>query len=460
MKFGQKFFWGAATSSYQIEGACNTDGKGRSIWDVFSNTPGKVYENDNGDVACDHYNRFAEDVAIMKGMGLEAYRFSVSWPRILPDGNGKIEQRGLAFYDRLVDELLAAEIDPWCTLYHWDLPWELQLRGGWANRDIAPMFADYCRIVGEKIGDRVHNWFTINEPQCMTALSYLSGIHAPGLQAGLDITIPAIHHTLRAHGMAVDALRSVGGKETRIGFAPTGQGVMPKTESPEDVEAARYQLFRLHDIHRMWTISWYVDPVVLGSYPSEGLAELEKYLPLNWQNDMEQISRPIDLLGLNLYNGIKLAAVDDASEPQRIDRPPGHAQTAIKWPVTPAVMYWTPKFFHERYKLPMVISENGLSSMDWKHTDGTVPDPGRIDFISRYLSWLGKAVEEGIPVNGYFQWSLMDNFEWAEGYSSRFGMVYVDFCTQERIIKSSGHWYRSVIESRGEIIPDPVEDLI
>ncbi len=452
MAFPPDFVWGAATASYQIEGAWNEDGRSPSIWDVFSEEPGKTYNGETGKVACDHYHRYREDVALMKEIGLPAYRFSVAWPRVIPEGRGLVNPKGLDFYSRLVDELLEAGIDPWCTLYHWDLPQTLQLKGGWCNPEISDAFAEYTSAVVSRLGDRVNKWMTFNEPQCFLGLSLLVGNHAPGYKLPQGDYIKAVHNSLVAHGKAVDVLRAAGGSSFKIGYVPTTQTMIPATESPQDIEAARTVQFSHTPLRPInWTITLFTDPVFFGSYPKDLLEVIEKDLPSNWQADMAQISRKLDFCGINLYSGRRVRA-DEQGKPAFEGPRVGFPQTALKWNVEDETLRWCPRFLHERYNVPILITENGLSLSDWVHLDGKVHDPQRIDYTSRYLLGLEKAIDDGADIMGYFHWSLMDNFEWAEAYKERFGLIHVDYETQRRVIKDSGYWYRDLIASNGALL--------
>lgn len=455
--FAKNFCWGAATASYQIEGGWDLDGKGPSIWDEFSHTPGKVKNNDNGDVACDHIHRFREDVALMKQLGLKAYRFSISWPRLLPEGTGRVNEAGVQFYSDLIDELLAAGIEPFVTLYHWDLPLRLMEKGGWSNRESARWFAEYTSLVAERFGDRVKNFFTFNEVSVFIK-GLITGVHAPGLKMTPNYYVKAFHNILLAHGQAVQVLRQKV-ENVRVGIAPAVLPYVPKTDA--DVEACRKNLFSVkrvldgkpnNPIETFINVpSMLLDPIVFGRYPEDGLEVIGKYLPEGWQADMAVISRPIDFIAFNTYQG--RVATDDGKgglnmEPMKV----GYARTAIDWPVTPQCLYWVPTFLWERYRLPLYVSENGLSSHDWISLDGKVHDMSRIDFLNRHLLQLERAMDDGADVQGYFQWSLMDNFEWARGYYDRFGLIYVDYPTGQRTVKDSGLWYRQVIESNGGLL--------
>ncbi|MCI8614723.1 MAG: beta-glucosidase [Lachnospiraceae bacterium] len=450
MGFSKDFVWGAATSAYQIEGAVNEDGKGKHVWDIYTKQPGHVYENHTGDVACDHYHRFREDVANMKEMGLKGYRFSIDWSRVLPEGRGKVNEAGIAFYGNLIDALLEAGIEPYITLYHWELPYEIYKRGGWMNPDIVEWFGAYARLVAERFSDRVTHFFTLNEPQCFVGLGFLSGEHAPGLKSPVQDTLEMAHNAMKAHGRAVQMLRQYGKQPLIIGYAPTGSMCYPETETPENIEAARQLLFSLPKDagYWSWNVTWWSDPVLFGRYPEEGLKYYEPYLPKITDEDMKLISEPIDVYGQNIYNG-RCVRMGKDGKPEEVSRYEGFPRTAIGWPVTPQCLYWGPKFLYERYKKPIYITENGLSCHDTVSLDGKVHDPNRIDFLARYLKELKRAAGE-IELHGYFQWSLMDNFEWAKGYFERFGLVYVDYRTQERIWKDSAYWYQNLIRTNGE----------
>lgn len=449
MGFREDFVWGAATSAYQIEGAAKEDGKGLHVWDVFSGIPGNIYENHTGDVACDHYHRYLEDVQMMKKLGLKAYRFSIDWSRVLPEGVGTVNEKGIAFYNRLIDALVEAGIEPYITLFHWELPYAIYQKGGWMNSEIVEWFGAYAKLIAERFSDRVSHFFTINEPQCFVGLSYVSGVHAPALKLPAKDTLQMAHNVLKAHGRAVQMLRAYGKQPLKIGFAPTGTMSYPASDRPEDIEAARTHLFGVPEVeHWAWSVSWWSDPVMLGSYPEEGLVKYAPYLPKITDEDMKLIAQPLDFYGQNIYNG-KCIRMGDDGKPQEVTRYDGFPTTANGWPVTPECLRWGPRFLYERYGKPIYITENGLANQDVISVDGKVHDPARIDFLTRYLSQLKKASQDGADIRGYFQWSLMDNFEWCRGYLDRFGMIYVDYRTQERIWKDSAYWYQKIIQENG-----------
>ena len=453
MGFREGFVWGAATSSYQIEGAAFEDGKGRSIWDDFCHTPGKVYGAHTGDVACDHYHRYREDVALMKELGVKHYRFSLSWPRILPEGTGEICEAGLAFYERLIDELLQNGIQPLVTLYHWDLPTALQRRGGWLNPESPRWFEAYADTVVKRFGNRVLDYFTFNEPQCVVGLGNVLGTMAPGLQLPVQDTILMSHHIHVAHGLAVSRIRGrVPG--ARIGFVNCGPAPMPATDSPADIQAARNAFFShpTADPEKwVWSTSWWADPVLLGQYPADALTHYGQYLPKGYERALPSIGQPLTYCAHNLYEGKRVRAGGENGFTE-LDWPAGHPRTANNWPVTPDVLYWSARFLYERYHKPVFITENGMSAHDAISLDGGVHDPNRIDYLHRYLRGLRRAAEEGVEVYGYLAWSLFDNFEWDSGYRERFGLVYVDFETQRRTLKDSALWYRNVMATNGEAL--------
>lgn len=454
MSFRKDFVWGAATASYQVEGAAYEDGKGLNIWDVFCKEDGHVYEHHTGDVACDQYHRYKEDVAIMKEMGLKAYRFSVNWARILPEGTGKVNEKGLAYYDNLVNCLIENGIEPYMTLYHWDLPYALHQRGGWLNPQSPEWFYEYAKLMAAHFSDRVSHFFTFNEPQCTVGLGYVTGEHAPGLKVGPYDYFSIWHNVLKAHGRGVQAIREAAVRPVEVGMAPCGALYYPATDSKEDIEAARKANFSLPeaDIRAVsWDVAFCADPVFLGKYPEDIMKSFGQYFPKNAEKDLELISQPLDFYGQNMYNAVPVRA-DENGNPVRVDRYPGFPKTAIQWPVTPEVLYWAPKFLYERYQKPFYVTENGMSSHDWVSLDGKVHDASRVDFMHRYLRELKKAAADGTDIRGYFAWSLLDNFEWAYGYSERFGMVYVDYETQKRTVKDSGFFYKDVIASNGEIL--------
>lgn len=468
--FPSNFLWGAATAAYQIEGAHDLDGKGPSIWDMMCRKEGAVSGGVTGDVACDHYHRFKSDIAMMKEMGLKAYRFSISWPRVIPQGTGAINRKGLDFYQALVDELLDAGIQPCATLYHWDLPLHLHHQGGWMNRDIHHWFAEYADLMGRELGDRVGWWMTLNEPSVFIVAGYKDGNHAPGFKMSTTEGLRCVHHTLLAHGNGTLALRAACAQPVHIGMAPAGYAKIPDTETPENIEAARKSLFTVAG-QSLWDVALWMDPVFLGKYPDEAPRVFGEKWHHPSEEDMTLIHQPLDFIGYNCYSGIRVRAgqaglTDSQSAtslagggsaasaaPEDLAYPQEHPTGLLSWlMLAPEALYWKGRFYSDRYgqgKLPLVVTENGFCNLDWVGIDGCVHDGARIDYLHRYLLGFRRLAEEGYPVGGYFQWSLMDNFEWAEGYKPRFGIVHVDYATQKRTLKDSAHWYRNVIESNG-----------
>ncbi|HSC86980.1 MAG TPA: GH1 family beta-glucosidase [Polyangiaceae bacterium] len=450
--FPDDFVWGAAAASYQIEGASEADGKGPSVWDMFCERPGAVFEGHSGRTAVDHYHRYPEDVALMRELGLGAYRLSLSWSRLFPEGKGRINEAGFDFYDRLLDSLLAAGITPWVTLFHWDYPLALFEQGGWLNRDSADWFAEYAAAVARRFSDRVTHFFTQNEPQVYLGLGHQQGEHAPGLTLPLSQVLLAGHHSLLAHGKAVQALRANARQRLQLGYAPVGLPKLPVSDDPAHLELARRATFTITE-RNVWNNTWWMDPVYLGRYPEQGLEFYGKDAPQVQPEDLAVIHQPLDFFATNIYQGQTVRPASQGPWEFELVQPGvGHAATAFNWPVTPQALYYGPKFFFERYGLPIVISENGLSSRDWVGLDGRVHDGARIDFTHRYLLELERAIRDGVPTQGYFHWSILDNFEWAAGYRERFGLIHVDYETQRRTPKDSFAWYARVIRSKGRAL--------
>ena len=453
MSFPEGFVWGASSSAYQIEGAASTDGRAWSVWDRQCHRPGATERGDTGDVACDHYHRFREDVGLMRDIGLRAYRFSVAWPRVMPEGTGPVNGPGLDFYDALVDELAAANIEPYVTLYHWDLPLALFKRGGWMNRDIAGWFADYAPAVVERLSDRVTNWITINEPQCFVGFGYGINRHNAGATIAFPERLVEIHNMLRAHGHAARAIRAHAKGTPRVGWAPVGVSYVPASDAAADVDATRARTFGVRP-NDTWNNTWYNDPIFFGRYPEEGLAAYGSDAPAFPASDMDEIKQPMDFLGINIYQADKVRAGEGGVQ-ETVPYGPGHPRTAMTWPVTPEALYWGPKLMSERYGVPVYITENGIASLDWVHEDGRCRDPQRIDFTARYLKALERAIADWADVRGYFHWSILDNLEWADGFDKRFGLIHVDFDTLVRTPKDSSRWYARVIETNGLAIRNP-----
>lgn len=441
MEFNKDFAWGVATSSYQIEGGHLQDGRGKNIWDDFCSWPNKVYKQHDGLIACDHVNKFKEDIQIMKKIGVKAYRFSISWPRILPNGTNKINKQGLKFYHDLIDELLANNIEPYITLYHWDLPLTLHRQGGWLNPNIIDAFKEFATIVAKEFTPKVKYFFTLNEPQCFCGLGYITGTHAPGWKLNYSDSLFLIHNVLKAHGAATIALRENSKGPIKIGYAPTSSPIIPKNNTKEAIEMAKKQYFEIKNLNEdyFFTTSLFSDPVILGDYPEDYYKKYKDYIPEISKDDLKLINQPLDFLGQNIYQGKK-----------NIEKNSNEEHNDLNWDIVPESLYWGPKFLFERYNLPIYITENGMANADIISLDGKVHDPQRVDFLNRYLIELKKAINDGVDIRGYFLWSLLDNFEWAEGYRSRFGIVYVDYKTQNRILKDSAKWYSSIIKENGK----------
>ncbi len=441
--FPEGFVWGAATSSYQIEGAWDEDGKGESIWDRFCHTPGKVDNGDTGDVACDHYHRWPEDVALMKEIGLQAYRFSISWPRILPQGRGAINQAGLDFYDRLVDALLEAGITPFATLYHWDLPQTLQDQGGWPARPTAEAFVEYADVFSRRVGDRVKHWITLNEPFVSAFVGYLEGRHAPG-HTDLDEMLAAAHHLLLAHGWAVPIIRR-NSSQARVGIVLNLGPCIPASPSVADRAAAWREDGILN--------RWYLNPLAARGYPADIVRHYGRPMDFVQANDLETIAVPLDFVGLNYYTR-RIVRSSEVPEAKNLPRTvfPNREHTEMGWEVYPEGLYELLGRLHFEYRFPAIyITENGAAYADQIGPDGRVDDPQRVAYFKAHLKQAARAIRAGVPLRGYFAWSLLDNFEWAHGYTKRFGLIYVDFSTQQRILKSSAHWYRRVIAANAVV---------
>lgn len=448
MGFPKDFVWGAATAAYQVEGAAFEDGRGLSVWDTFSNDPGRVFENHNGNVACDSYHKLDEDIFALKEIGVNSYRFSLSWPRILPEGVGKVNEKGMDYYDRLIDSLLENNIRPFVTLFHWDYPQELLYKGGFLNRDCSKWFAEYTQKVVDRFSDRVSDWFTQNEPPCYLYNGYFNGSMAPGLRLPFGEFVRTWHNNLVCHGEAVKIIRNEAKLKPSVSYVACGEFAIPATDRPEDIEAARYRMFERNGDEKFCDYAECFDPVVFGKYPKN----YEKYLPSYFQDDMETVTQPLDYLSFNIYTGFKVRKPEGNAPYEIIGRTTGVPESTMSWPIAPECLYWATKMLYERYKMPIMVSENGMAGADWVSTDGKVHDPARVDFMNRYLKSYKRAADEGIPVKGFFYWSLLDNFEWCMGYSKRFGLVYVDYENGKRTIKDSAYHYRDIIKSNGELL--------
>ncbi len=429
------FTWGVATSAYQIEGAVDVDGRTPSIWDTFTRVPGAITNGDTGDIACDHYHRYNEDLDLIKWLGVNAYRFSFSWSRVIPQGVGPLNQKGIDFYNRLIDGALERGIEPWPTLYHWDLPQALQDRGGWMVRDSADWFAEYAHQMAEIFGDRVKNWMTINEPFCSAWLGHLSGVMAPGVK-DLEKAIAASHHLLLGHGKAVAAIKDAR-KDVKVGVVLNFTPAIPATDSEDDKAAAI--------LADGFDNRWFADPVFKGSYPKDIVAAFGKEVPI-LAGDLATISTPVDFLGMNFYFR-QTVAYDPSAKPltyKQVTKPV--ERTFMGWEVhAPTFEELLLRFASEYNPKEIFVTENG-SAWDDQVVNGKIDDQARISYLERHLDALFSARAKGVPVNGYFAWSLMDNFEWAYGYGKRFGLIYVDYQTQKRIPKSSAYYYRDRIK--------------
>ncbi|MEP6923789.1 MAG: GH1 family beta-glucosidase [Pyrinomonadaceae bacterium] len=443
-KFPPGFLWGSATASYQVEGAVKEDGRGATIWDTFSHTPGKVVDNATGDIADDHYHRYKEDVQLMKALGVKSYRFSIAWSRVFPEGSGAPNPKGLDFYNHLVDELLANGIEPFATLYHWDLPQTLQDNGGgWESRDTSKAFGDYAGYVAKRLSDRVSNFFTINEFGAFVELGYRWGVHAPGVKLPPARFNQTRHHAVLGHGLAVQAIRANAKSSTRVGLAENMTICVPVIETPEHIEAATRATREQN--------AQYMTVIQEGKYTDAYLAAAGANAPKFTPEDLKTISSPLDFVGINIYTPQYVRADGSAIGFQVVPHPASFPHMISPWLfVGPEALYWGPRHVAKIWGAKEIyITENGCSSSDIPAADGIVYDTDRVMYLRNYLTQLQRATSEGIPVKGYFLWSLMDNFEWADGYSNRFGLHYVDYKTQKRTPKLSASFYREVIARNG-----------
>lgn len=442
LMFPKGFLFGAATASYQIEG--DRAGRGDSIWDDFCARAGNIDDGSNGDVACDHINRYKEDVAMMKEIGLQAYRFSISWPRIFPDDTGVPNEKGVAFYHNLIDELLKNDIIPFITLFHWDMPTWAHQKGGWLNEEIAKQFGVFARFIGKTYGDRVKHFMTFNEQQTFLPFGYRDGKHAPGLRLNLKQWLYASHNVFRAHGYAVKALRETV-KDAKIGIVMATSADYPFTDSQEDCEAAEKALLSVQGEENLrGCVRYWCDPIYLGEYPKEMYEQFGDKMPVMTEQDRKLISQPLDFHAQNCYCASAIQS-DGKGGVKKVKQPLGRMKNSLNWDVTPRALWFITKILWERYKLPIYIAENGICCNDWICEDGEVHDSYRVDFYKKYLKQLNRAIQDGAEVKGFFAWSLMDNFEWARGYSERFGIVYVDYETQKRTLKDSAKFFKELI---------------
>jgi len=434
------FIWGAATASYQIEGAAHEDGRGESVWDRFCATPGKVRNGDDGGVACDFYHRYRDDIALMRELGLDAFRFSIAWPRILPEGRGRVNEKGLDFYDRLVDELLGSGITPFVTLFHWDTPQTIEDAGGWPSRDTVEAFCQYVEAVAGRLGDRVTRWITHNEPWVVSWVGHAWGHHAPGRKSDPDALATA-HHLLLTHGRAVDILRRLS-PGSEVGITLNLDHPYPATDDEADAAAARW----VDGLHNRW----FLDPIFLARYPADMAEEWAPIMPTIHDGDLETIAAPIDFLGINNYTS-PLVAADDNGGRSQIVRRQGVEHTDMGWEIVPDGLHDLLVRVHRDYEPRAIyVTENGAAFPDVRGHDGSVADPERQGYFESYIDAAARAVGDGVPLRGYFAWSLLDNFEWAWGYWKRFGLVYIDYPTLERVPKGSFYWYRDLIAAQRE----------
>ena len=446
MAFKKNFAWGVATASFQIEGGAYEADKGLSVWDVGSATEGRVFEGHKGDVGCDHYHRMKEDVALMKALGLKAYRFSINWARLIPAGTGKVSEDGKRFYTELLKELQKARIEPWITLFHWDYPYELYLKGGWLNAESPKWFEEYAKVCAKLFGKYCDHFILINEPQVFLGLGHKDGYHAPFLKLSDGEVMRAAHNVLLGCGLAEKIIRKTIDRPVKIGTAQAYWPALPKTE--KDYELAKKDTFDCHK--NFGSVNYYTDPLIFGKYPEE-FKEWQRISGFSYpESDMEIIKSQIDFYGVNTYSGDYVTEKD--GELVRVTPPPATPKTDMRWNVHPDCMYYGPKFVWERYHLPIVYTENGVALAEWKDLNGEINDDSRIDFLKRYLRALHRAAEEGVPVEGYFYWTLYDNYEWSEGFSKKFGLIHFDPETLERTPKKSAWFYQKIIETNGEEI--------
>jgi beta-glucosidase len=457
--FPKDFYWGASTAAMQVEGSPYADGGGRSIWGAYEAKPGNIKDGSTNWVADDEYHRYAEDIGHMGEIGLNAYRFSLGWPRILPEGRGKPNEAGLAYYDKLIDALLAAKITPFVTVYHFDYPEALQQQGGWLNPDSPQWLADYAHLVSSRFSDRVTNWFTINEPNILWGFGAEAGAMPPALKLGSEQLALGAHHLLLGHGRSVQAIRAAARRPVKVGLPFAGMLSIPASSSAADVAAAKTASFSvekrtiipLQPPMTLMNNSWWLDPIYLGHYPAEGYKLFPTAEKLATAADMRTIHQPLDYCAVNLYFGATVKAGADGA-PELVPDDPKAPRSHYGWAITPELLYWAPKFLAERYKKPVVITENGISLADAPGPDGKVHDPQRAAFLNRYLGAFKRAHQDGVPLAGYFHWSLIDNWEFSEGYKQQFGLIYVDRASQKRILKDSAYRYKAIIQSHGGVL--------
>lgn len=442
------FYWGTATSAFQIEGAANLDGRTPSIWDTYTLEEGKILNHDDGRKGIDHYHLFKTDLKYLKELGVNSYRFSISWSRIIPNADGKINEKGMAFYERILQELVQYQVRPFITFYHWDLPMWLQDMGGWTNRNTAFAFADFVAVITQRFKQYCHDYITINEPQCIINLGHKTLEHAPGIFLEDKEAVISVHNLLLAHGLAVQAIRKID-REAKIGFAATSSPAIPIDDNEENIDVARRCYFSLTKGH-FDQVTLYSDPIFLGDYPKEFYDYYQPYLPATLKEDLVIISSPIDYCYQNIYSGYFVKANEDKGYKilPYSEENPAYVFTWLHQ--MPKTLYYGPKFLYERYQKPIIISENGISVIDVLTQDHKIHDYARIEYYRRYLEQMEKAQKDGIPIKGYFAWSLFDNFEWAFGYSARFGLIYVDYQSMKRYPKDSFYFYQKYIADHQE----------
>lgn len=449
MGFPKNFLWGAATAAAQIEGGYDRDGRGPSIWDDIRPEEGRSLNGADARVTCEHYTHWREDIALMKKIGLKSYRFSISWSRLYPEGYGRFNPKGAQFYSDLIDALIDAGIEPMITVYHWDMPMSVYEKGGWRNPDCAKWFAAYAAKVAELYSDRVNTFVVLNEPECIVDCGYNLGTQAPFNKLPFDQVLQVMHGLLLAHGEAVRAMRKAAKGPIKIGMAIASDAYIPYTENAEDIEAARQLTFYKSGKTLFKSIAFF-EAAHTGKYPDCIEKEFGTWFSHS-ESDMKKIHAPLDFFAFNVYKAKRVRRNADG-EPERMLYPYNTNYNASQWPITPECIYWAARFFYERYQLPIYITENGISTVDLPDDGGTVDDSARIVYMKRHLRYVKRALEEGIPIEGYYCWSLLDNYEWSKGFTKRFGLVYVDYNTQKRTLKKSAFWYRDVIKSNGEIL--------
>lgn len=440
--FPKDFIFGAATASYQVEGAVNEDGRGLSVWDTFSRLPGRIWNNDNGDVACDQYHLYKEDINLMKELGLDAYRFSIAWPRVFPLGEGKPNAKGLDYYNRLIDELLKYDIKPFVTLFHWDLPQALEDKyGGWRSKELPKIFSEYVAYVVNNLKDKVEYWATMNEISCFTILAHKHDKHAPGKIESEKVTNQTVHNALLGHGYGVQTIRENGGSKAKVGIVDNPHVSWPVYEEKEHIEAAKKAFYKYNQ--------QILFPIMTGKYSENWLKYVSENTPDYSEEEMKIIGSPLDYVGLNIYSGHLIRKGDNEDGFEELKYSDNYPKTYMDWPITPKAFYASLKFFKEYFgDITFYITENGMAAKDIETKDGEILDIERVEFLRQHLEMASRAISDGVNLKGYFVWSLLDNFEWSHGYDKRFGIVRVNYANMKRTIKLSGEFYRDVIKKR------------